>query len=67
MGAWLRPRLESYEDRQPRRTTFYFTFEEQMRIKMEALDFQIRFLEDVGASQRMIDSARSFVGTVWCR
>ena len=63
----FREYLESYGDTPPRRTTFYTTFEDQMRIEMEALDIQIRFLEDAGASRRIIDMARSFIGTVWWR
>ena len=63
----FREYLESYGDRPPRRITFYATFADQMRLEMEALDFQIRFLEDAGASRRIIDMARSFIGTVWWR
>ena len=61
----FREYLESYGDRPPRRITFFSTFEEQMRIEMEALDIQIRFLEDAGASRHLIDMARSLIGTVW--
>jgi len=63
----FREYLESYGDRPPRRITFFSTFEEQIRIEMEALDIQIRFLEDAGAARHLIDSARSFIGTVWWR
>jgi hypothetical protein len=59
--------LAAYGDRPPRRITFYSTFEEKMRIETEALEIQIRFLEEAGASKRMIDMTRSFIGTVWWR
>jgi len=63
----FREYLESYGDRTPRRITFYTTFEDQMRIEMEALDIQIRFLEDASASRYLIEMAQSFIGTVWWR
>jgi hypothetical protein len=63
----FREYLESYGGTTPRRVTFYSTFEEQKRIEMEALDIQIRFLEEAGASRHLINSARSFIGTVWWR
>ena len=62
-----REHLESYGDTPPRRNTFNDTFERQMRIEMEALDIQIRFLEEAGAPRRIIEMAQSFIGTVWWR
>ena len=63
----FREYLESYGNRTPRRITFYSAFADQMRLEMEALDIQIRFLEEAGASRQLINTARSFIGTVWWR
>jgi hypothetical protein len=63
----FREYLDSYGGRTPRRITFYSTFEDQFRLEMEALEYQIRFLEEAGAPRNQINHARSLRGTVWWR
>ena len=56
---------ESQGNRASRSSTFGRTAANRMRIEMEALDIQIRFLEEANAPRRIIDMARAFIGTVW--